>query len=67
MQIMREKRMSARLTQGELAYRVGVDRTTISKIERGVRPSVETAQKIGQCLGFNWTLFFEKKDMPGPP
>lgn len=52
------------LTQQVLADRIGVDRTLISKIESGdSSPSVVTAKKIANELGFNWTEFFEGKEV----
>ena len=58
MKLMREKREEAHLTQQQLATMIGISRTTITKIENGGRPSVNTAQKIANILGFDWTLFF---------
>ncbi len=59
MQLMREKREENSLTQEQLAALVGVDRTTITKIENGNRPSIDNARKIAEVLGFDWTLFFK--------
>ncbi|MCM8901295.1 helix-turn-helix domain-containing protein [Caldicoprobacter algeriensis] len=56
--LIKEKRNAKKLTQKQLATLVGVDRTTISKIENGARPSIDNAKKIAQILGFNWTIFF---------
>lgn len=56
---MREKREENSLTQEQLAALVGVDRTTITKIENGNRPSIDNARKIAEVLGFDWTLFFK--------
>lgn len=48
------------LTQLQLANTINVDRTLISKIESGVSaPSVDTAKKIANALGFEWTRFFD--------
>ncbi|MDI6619701.1 MAG: helix-turn-helix transcriptional regulator [Clostridiales bacterium] len=58
MKLMREKREEAHLTQQQLATMIGISRTAITKIENGGRPSVNTAQKIANILGFDWTLFF---------
>ena len=58
MQTMKEKREEIKLTQEQLAEIVGVDRSTITKIENGGRTSVKTAKKIAKVLGFEWTLFF---------
>ncbi|MCX7841509.1 MAG: helix-turn-helix domain-containing protein [Clostridia bacterium] len=58
MEIMKAKREEKRLTQEQLAEAVGVDRSTITKIENGGRPSVKTAQKIAEVLEFDWTEFY---------
>ena len=59
---MKEKRENNKLTQEQLAEIVGVDRTTITKIENGGRPSVKTAQKIAEALKFDWTIFFKEDE-----
>ena len=57
---LKEARIKKKLTQQELADRVGVNRQTISMIELGVnKPSVELAKKIGKVLKVKWYLFFE--------
>ncbi len=48
-----------KITQENLANRVGVTRQMISAIEKGAKPSVETAKKIAEILDFEWTKFFE--------
>ncbi|WP_213996438.1 helix-turn-helix transcriptional regulator [Tepidanaerobacter syntrophicus] len=61
--LIKEKRNAKGLTQEQLAMLIGVDRTTITKIENGsARPSVDNAKKIGKVLGFDWTIFFEADD-----
>lgn len=58
---LKEKRTEAGLTQAQLAEKCHVVRTTICEIERGVnRPSIETAKRIGEVLGFDWSKFFEE-------
>lgn len=64
---MKQVRKNINMTQGVLAKLVGVDRTTITKIENGGRPSVETAKAIASALHFerygkDWTAFFENMD-----
>lgn len=50
------------LTQMEVALRAGMSRGAYSNIENGKRdPSVSTAKKIANALGFDWRLFFEEK------
>jgi len=58
-ELIKEKRAALNLTQKQLADLVGVDRTTISKIENGIRPSIDSAKKIAQILGLDWTIFFD--------
>ncbi|WP_229100642.1 helix-turn-helix transcriptional regulator [Holdemania sp. 1001095H_141210_F2] len=56
---LKELRNSKKMSQEELANQCGVIRQTISNIECGLsKPSVELAKKIGEILGFDWTLFF---------
>lgn len=61
MRLMKEKREKANLTQEQLAIMIGVNRTTITKIENGSRPSIDNAQKIARILSFDWTEFFKNK------
>lgn len=54
-----ELRKSQGLTVSEAAKKCSISRAFYAQIENGVRnPSVYTAQKIGQALGFDWTVFF---------
>jgi len=51
-QILLETRREARLTQTELAKRIGADKSYISRIEKGVTvPSVATFYRIVSALG----------------
>ena len=59
---IRNIRMEKGMTQQELADLVGLDRTTITKIENGATPSIDTAKRIAAVLGFNWTLFYQDED-----
>jgi len=56
-------------THEEVAIQSGVKRQYYSMIENGTRtPSVEVAKRIGNSLGFDWTLFFDEagnKTLPG--
>ncbi|ARU61279.1 hypothetical protein CBW65_09945 [Tumebacillus avium] len=54
-----EKRKNKGLSQSQLATLVEVDRSYITRIENGRRPSVEIAQRIAVVLDFPWTKFFE--------
>ena len=51
-QILLETRKEARLTQAELARRIGVDKSYISRIEKGITiPSVATFYRLVNALG----------------
>ncbi len=59
---LRELREKNKMTQEDLAEKVGVTRQYIGMLEassKNVSPSVETAKKIATALGFDWVLFFE--------
>lgn len=50
-----------KLTHQAVAEMVEVDRSYFTQIVGGVRrPSPELAQRIGNVLGFDWTVFFNK-------
>ena len=47
-------------SQAEVAERSKIAQSTYAGFESGARnPRVETARKIAQTLGFDWTRFFE--------
>jgi DNA-binding XRE family transcriptional regulator len=51
-QVLLDARKNARLTQGELASRIGSDKSYISRIEKGITmPSVATFYRIINELG----------------
>ena len=51
--LIREARLLAGLSQGELGARVGKDRAQIARWERGsVRPSFETLREIVRACGY---------------
>ena len=51
-QILLQTRKEARLTQAELAKRIGTDKSYISRIENGITvPSVATFYRIAAALG----------------
>jgi len=51
-QILLDTRKEARLTQAELAKRIGADKSYISRIEKGITvPSVATFYRIVSALG----------------
>jgi transcriptional regulator with XRE-family HTH domain len=47
---LKRRRLKAKLTQAQLAYKAGVTVTTISKIERGYSPSNLTVAAINRVL-----------------
>ena len=56
-QILLDARKNARLTQTELASRIGADKAYISRIERGITvPTVATLYKIAAAMGFTIEL-----------
>ena len=56
-QILLETRKEAKLTQAELAKRIGADKSYISRIEKGITvPSVATFFRIASALGFSVEL-----------
>lgn len=57
---LRTVREKKKLTQQELADKVGVSRQAITNIETGAnKPSVELAMKIADVLKFKWYKLFE--------
>ena len=56
-QILLDARKNARLTQAELAQRIGANKGYISRIERGLTvPTVATLYKIASALGLTVEL-----------
>jgi DNA-binding XRE family transcriptional regulator len=56
-QILRETRKDEKITQQELAERVGVNKSYISKIEKGViEPGIAMFSRIASALGFSVEL-----------
>lgn len=56
-QILLDARKNARLTQAELAERIGADKGYISRIERGLTvPTVATLYKIAAAMGLTVEL-----------
>ncbi len=51
-EVLRRHRSEKKISQEELAHRAGVDRTFVSRLERGIRqPTITTMIGIGQALG----------------
>lgn len=56
-QILLDARKNARLTQAELAKRIGANKSYISRIEKGITvPSVATFYRIVNALGLSVEL-----------
>lgn len=52
-------------TQAAVAYDTGISQSMYSAIERGNRtPCIKTAKKLGELLGFDWTMFYEDEEAP---
>jgi transcriptional regulator with XRE-family HTH domain len=50
--VLRRYRSERNISQEELAHRAGVDRTFISRLERGIRqPTITTLIGLGAALG----------------
>lgn len=64
---LRRERRAAGLTQEELAYRTGLDRTYLSDIERGIRnPTVLWLQDIASALSIHpAVLLVEEHEVAG--
>ena len=61
MEKMRERRLEKGMSQVQLASRVGVWQSSITRFETGkARPKPATAKKIAAVLDFNWTEFYEE-------
>lgn len=56
-QILLDARKSAKLTQAELAKRIGADKGYISRIERGLTvPTVSTLYRLAAAMGMTVEL-----------
>jgi transcriptional regulator with XRE-family HTH domain len=59
---LRELREAALLTQGELAHRSGIAKTTISSYEQGRRkPEHATVEKLANAIGVEMSEFSPAK------
>lgn len=62
-QWLSELRKNKKLSYEEMAKELGVTGQFIYYVETGQkRPKPETAQKWGDLLGFDWTLFYPKRE-----
>jgi len=60
-----EIRLSKKLTQAQLAEKVGLSEESISRLERGVTfPSLRTMENIAQAMDVPLRAFFEFDDHP---
>jgi transcriptional regulator with XRE-family HTH domain len=62
--LIREARLLAGLSQGELGARVGKDRAQIARWERGaVQPSFETLRDLVRACGYELTVAIRPKEV----
>lgn len=67
-QNIQEARKKAKLTQKELAEKVGIATITVQQYERGVRtPKIETLQKIAQALNIDVGVLYGVEVNKGNP
>lgn len=60
---LREIRLNKKLTEADVARRAGIAQPFYHNIEMGFKnPSVVTAKKIADVLGFSWTRFYEDEN-----
>lgn len=60
---LKEERNRKGVSQKSIAETIGIARVSYARIENGERnPSVETAKKIADVLGFEWTRFYEDEE-----
>ena len=65
MGFLKEKRMEKGLSQKQVAELSGISRYRYLDIEtNGYEPSVKTAKKIANALGFDWKWFYEDETPP---
>lgn len=54
--VLQRCRGKAGLTQEELAFRAGIDRTFVSRLERGIRqPTITTLIDLAEAMGISAT------------
>lgn len=57
---LKQKRSASGKTQKQIAQASGISTNYYCYIESGKRhPPVETAKKIAEVLGFDWTQFYD--------
>ena len=63
--VVREARRRAGLSQGQLAERAGVPKSTVGRIESGTRkPSTEMVERLVRAAGFDISVSLSEPD-PG--
>lgn len=61
--VLKRRRTIANISQEELAFRANVDRTFISRLERGTRqPTLTTLIGIGTALGIAASMLVEEAE-----
>ena len=61
MNLVHKLRKKSGLTQTDVEKITGIDSSTISLYENGLRmPTVENAKKLGAFYGVNWAVFFDE-------
>ena len=64
---VRRYRLAAGLTQEEMAYRAGFDRTYLSDIERGIRnPTISLIQDISTVVGVHPAMLLVEENEAEP-
>jgi transcriptional regulator with XRE-family HTH domain len=56
------QRFLLRLSQSELADRAGLSRETVSRLERGERPRLDTARALSHALGVDVAILFPESE-----
>ena len=61
-QNVKRLRLAAKISQAELAVRLGVDRAYVSGLERGARnPTIVTLWHVAKALGVKMWAFFDER------
>ncbi|WAW10985.1 helix-turn-helix domain-containing protein [Oxalobacter vibrioformis] len=63
-EVLRDKRLALNISQEELAFRAGVDRTFVSRIERGLRqPTITSLIALSSALGISATELIKTTEL----
>lgn len=61
--VLQRRRLEKDISQEDLAFQAGVDRTFISRLERGIRqPTITTLISIGQALGISAATLLQETE-----